>query len=165
MTPSWFLRVAAVLLVAAGFGAGYWVKDYRDAKRAQSELDGLRLATAMSLIQQESPHERLQGLSIAQLVQSPNDRLLEELLNVLNTDENANLRLTAVQTIAPYAGTGEVRKKLIASLQNQYSVLIQLSILRAIRNLKDAGEKQQLRQLLLQPDIDEELEKEIEKIL
>jgi hypothetical protein len=161
----WMLKVAAVLILAAGFGLGYMTKDIKDDNALQAAAEKVQALHAMNLLEQESAHERLQGLSIARNLTKPDEQLINRLLETLNHDDNTNIRLSAVQTLSSYTNQQDIRKLLIRSIAQQYSALIQLTILESIPSTADSETKKQLQAVLQQPDISPEVKQLILKKL
>ena len=123
---------AAVLLVAAGFGAGRLsLPGHRadDIAGLQEEVSQLKDMVAASLVNQGSAGERMQGLSLASQVEDPDEQFLSLLVVTLNTDPDVNVRLAAIDALTHFRQNDWVRGELVRSLSTQSSPLVQISLI------------------------------------
>jgi len=123
----------------------------------KSEVQTMRRMVAISLLKQESPSERLQGVSLSYQLQRPNSEILTTLLNTLNYDPNVNVRLAAVDALYLFSDRPTVRQGLIESLTRQTSPLIQIAIIDLLVEIREKHSIQALKQLIennhLNPDV------------
>jgi len=55
-----------------------------------------------------------------------NQRVIKALFTTLNSDPNINVRLVAIESLAKYAETPEVRMELVKSIELQDAPLVQI---------------------------------------
>ncbi len=131
--------VAAALLLAAGAGLG-WVA--RGAGRAapaaatsaqvaalQREVEATRQLAALSLLQQQSANDRLQGVSYSSRLPGNDPRIEQALLHSLEYDPSSEVRLAAVDALARRAAQPGIRSGLVAAFPHQTSPLVQVAML------------------------------------
>ena len=88
----------------------------------------MRQLVTLSLLQQQSPSERLRGVSWSYQVGQPDSEVLDALLQTLNHDPNVNVRLAAVDALSSFFDRAMVRQGLVQSLAKQNSPLIQIAL-------------------------------------
>ena len=115
----------------------------------QEDVRSMRQLVSLALLNQESPSERLKGVSFTTKVERPDQEILTALLNTLNNDPNVNVRLAAIQSLFLFSNNPEVKSGLIQSLAVQKSPLIQFELIellvkkgatQAIETLKQISE-------------------------
>jgi hypothetical protein len=128
----WQLAFGLLLLVF-GMGLGRWSlegpKPDKDIARLRDEVDGLRGLLTLSLLQQQSASERLQGVSWSSQVPQPEEAILSALLQTLNSDPNVNVRLAALEALQKFSSIHEVRQGLLHALEKQKSPLVQIMLI------------------------------------
>src|SRR5437867_11326010 len=82
----------------------------------------------LSLLQQQSASERIRGLSWSQRVSQPDPQVLSALLQVLDYDSNANVRLAAVDALQQFSDQPMVRQGLDQAVTRQSSPLVQIAL-------------------------------------
>ncbi len=150
--PAAALAAAAVLLVA-GFSAGKYV-DGREkvaqanVDRLHDELGMMRQLLVLSMLQQQSASERLQGVSYS--TQAPSDpRVVEALLHTLRYDNSVDVRLAALDALSRQRNQPMVRDGMRDALEPGQSPLVQLELIRNLVEIRDTqavGPMQKIRQ-------------------
>ncbi|MCP4219367.1 MAG: hypothetical protein GY765_32330 [bacterium] len=136
-----FMLVVLVLLV--GFVGGTYYTSFSAAVEKNNVLNlqdreqAMRQDLSLALLEQPSPSRRLKGLQVGAGVKEPRPRLLEALLNTLDTDPNVNVRLSAVDALYLFAGTPMVRKGITESLARQKSPLIQVALIDLLHQMRE----------------------------
>jgi len=101
------------------------------------EVTQLRDMVAVSLTNQESTIERLDGLAKAVQVQNPDREFYAMLVNMLNTDTDVNVRLATVDAITRFTSDDWVRRELVRSLAVQTSPLVQVSLIDLLVGIRE----------------------------
>jgi len=169
--PAWQFAFSLALLFI-GLGAGYFLN--LNGKRAgemvqlRQEVQNIRQSLAVSLLEQPSPSERLRGVSLSYSLEKPGEKILEALLNTLNTDPNINVRLAAVDALYLFYQNPEVKEGLIHSLSSQTSPLIQAALIDLMVSMRERQAIDSLKRLLadekLNPDIKQKVEQGIQQL-
>ena len=104
--PAWQMALAGVLLiagVAAGrYEAGAPKEMSPEMAQLKGQVEGLRQLVALSLLQAQSPSDRLRGVSFSSQIARPDADVEQSLLRAVNHDPNVNVRLSAVDAIEKY---------------------------------------------------------------
>lgn len=168
-----FAASFSIFLLLMGIGTG-WVISGSGGKSArlsslQREVQDMRQTVALSLLSQPSASERLQGISYSAAVQSPNSKTLAALVNTLNTDQNPNVRLAAVEALYLFRNQPGVRDSLVGSLAVQDSALVQVALIDLLVEIRDERASEALKALIknekLNPDVKKLAEQGIKQLI
>ncbi len=101
-------------------------KELADLKARMSDMS--RLVT-YSLLQQQSTSDRLQSVLATMDVESPDHKVLAKLVGTLAFDPSINVRLSAVEALAPHTGDSLVRAGLLSALPRESAPLVQVAMI------------------------------------
>ena len=155
---AWIWQIAAAVAIAvSGFASG------RFAPREQaSEISGLRREVhdmremfALSLLQQQSASDRLQGVSYAYQTDKGDPRIREALLETLNADSSVDVRLAAVDALRRMSVQPPVRQGFLDSLERPQSPLVQIALIDAVVEWNERKSVTVLRKLQTTSDVDD----------
>jgi hypothetical protein len=164
---------AALALLVFGMAAGYWLKPANgvsaDVAPLRQEMRDMQATLAMSLLDNDSAGERLRGVSLSSRMDQPGDRLLESLLQTLDTDPNPNVRLAVVDALYLFRDHPAVRRSLSESLSKQTSPLVQVALIDLIVSIREHRAVEALKSLIgsgsLNPEVEERARRGLEKLL
>lgn len=129
----------AVALLACGFIAGSWVALRGGEMRAlRQELQSTRSMMTLSLLQQRSPADRLQGIGYSMHDGAPDPQVVAALFETLDHDPNVDVRLAAADAIAGLHPAADVGARIVNSLRGQTSPLVQVALLDVIAKRHEA---------------------------
>lgn len=156
--PVWQMAISCACL-AVGLFSGTLLTSRRhapdDIAELRKEMTGMRQLVTLSLLQQQSATERLQGVNWSYRVE-PNDlEVLSALLRTVNEDSSVDVRLAAVDALRNFADSSVARRGLRNSLTKQTSPMVQVAIIDALSEIRDGGAASSLRQLLEAPGVDQ----------
>lgn len=132
--PSWSWlapRLAfAVTLIVAGFASGYFFNGRRDSdvELLAAEVVSLKETMMLSLLEKESATDRLKAVSLTTEMDRVSQAVTTALFQTLNSDPSVNVRLAALEALAPYSKDGKVREELVRSIAKQESPLVQVAL-------------------------------------
>jgi hypothetical protein len=132
---------------ASGAGGGE-IHALRDEVRSLSRL------VTLSLLKQDSASERLRGVSFGREAGRGDDRVLQALLDTLRHDPDVNVRLAAVDALAPALGQPAVRGQLVLEVGAQRSPMVQIALIDMLLARDRAGTQRQLLDLTASPSLD-----------
>jgi hypothetical protein len=156
--PAFQMAIAAALLIG-----GIAVGRYRsgppemspDMAQLKGQVEGLRQLVALSLMQEDSPSDRLRGVSFTQQMSRPDAEVEKSLLHAVNHDPNVNVRLSAVDALQKYAGDPQVRRALADAITVQDSPLVQLALIDLLTQMKAHDSAPALQKLAQDNQADE----------
>ena len=101
------------LLLAGFLGGRYLDRDTKENERmaaVQQELVYMRELVVVSMLKQQSPSERLQGVSFSMDQKQPDGKVLEALLHTLRYDNSVDVRLAALDASSGYGSRQDIRR-------------------------------------------------------
>ncbi len=110
-------------------------KELADLKH---QVDGMGQLVAASLLQQKSTSDRLKTVLATMDVASPDRKVLADLVGALAFDPSINVRLSALEALAPHTDDSLVRAGLLSALPREQAPLVQVGM---IELLAAAGEQ------------------------
>jgi hypothetical protein len=139
--PAWGAAFAALLLAAGGIGGRFLFTPQTagtnvEMTQLRGQVESLRQLVALSLMQEQSASARLRGVNYSYQMTQPDREVQQALLHAVNHDSNVNVRLSAVDALAKFAGNTEVRRALVDSLPVQDSPLVQVALIDLLAQLQ-----------------------------
>jgi len=158
----------ASLTLIAGLIGGMYLRDPGEQKDLQIKLLGeevreLKELTMLSMLEKESPTERLKAVSLTQDMDQASKAVTNALLQTLNNDENLNVRLAALDALRPYSHQGEVREALIRSIAHQDSPLVQVALAELMAALQAKSSVKELQKIMRDKSMPSEVKKKIQE--
>ena len=123
-----FGSVTLVLGLALGFLLRVPMQKDEQIKLLGQEVSDLKELMMLSLLEKESATERLKAVSLTNEMDQASQKVTGALLQTLNSDDNVNVRLAALDALRGYAGESSIRKELIRSITKQESPLVQIAL-------------------------------------
>jgi hypothetical protein len=146
-----------LLLIAVGFAAGRYSGPSRshgaELQALHRELAGMRQLVVLSMLQQQSPSERLQGVSRSYQMEQADPEIITALIRALKTDRSVDVRLAALDSLLRYGRDTQVRRGVREALSPKQSPLVQIALIDALVEMRETGAVPQIRQLQQSPGI------------
>ena len=142
----------AACLLLVGFIAGEHFSGERpnnDQQLAsmQAELTNMRQLVALSMLEQQSASQRLQGVNYSTQVQRPDPEISAALLHALRLDNSVDVRLAALDALRRYKDDPQVRSGLLNALQDQQSPLVQIALIDLFVEMRESAAKDNLHRI------------------
>ncbi len=128
----------------------------------QGELAATRQTVALSMLQQQSASQRLEGVSWSTRLPEPDPKVMGALLHTLRFDNNVDVRLAALDALSRYAGRPEVRRELVDVLESQQSPLVQIALIDLLVDLHDKSAVPQFKKFQQDPKVDPTVKKRVD---
>jgi Putative zinc-finger len=128
----------------------------------RTELAGTRQMVALSLLQQQSASQRLEGVSWSTRLQQPDPKVMDALFHTLRFDSSVDVRLASLDALSHYAGRPEVRRELVNALQEKQSPLVQIGLIDLLVDLHDQNAVPQLKRFQQDSKIDPNVRKHVD---
>jgi HEAT repeat protein len=157
MRPAVAMGAAALLLVVMGFLAGRYLNgghSQEEIVAMQSELTNMRQLVVLSMLQQDSASQRLQGVNWSTRQRQADPKILAALLHTLRYDSSVDVRLAALDALSRYGDQTQVRQGLTDALESQQSPLVQVELIDLLVHWGDRGAVDQLHKIEQDPNVD-----------
>lgn len=158
--------VWACLFLVCGYFIGRYsdrdVKQQPQMAEMQQEMETLRTTVALSMMQQQSPSQRLQGVSWSTKLPEPDTKVMDALMHTLQFDSSVDVRLAALDALSRYTGRPEVRNNLVQALQTRQSPLVQVALIDLLVDLHDKNAVPQFKKFQQDPKLDPTVKKRVD---
>jgi anti-sigma factor RsiW len=139
---------AALLMI--GIFAGMRLSEANSSRSQElaamhSELTNMRQLVVLSMLQQQSAGERLQGVSWSSREDRLDPQIQSALMHTLRFDGSVDVRLAALDALSRHASQPQIRKNVIDTLQEQQSPLVQVALIDLLAEWRDPDAAQRLR--------------------
>jgi hypothetical protein len=109
------------------------------AKFKAQNLASKKEITFAALNNMESPASRINATLEAYKLKNTGNDVVNALVETLNTDPSANVRLAALDGLARFYQESYVREKLIASLKKQQDPVVQITMINLLIRMRESG--------------------------
>ncbi|MBS9460855.1 HEAT repeat domain-containing protein [Flagellimonas sp. 389] len=158
--------VYGLLLLGVGLGIGYYMNApndgiSEDAIVINKETESIRQKLVLTLLEQPSANQRLQGVSEANKIENVDETIVKALLKTLNSDSNVNVRLAAIESLTNYVDNPLVRQGLVQSIPNQESPMVQVTLANLMVALQEKTSVEPFKRLMKHKELDTTVKKKI----
>jgi hypothetical protein len=160
--------VWACLFLACGYFIGRQ-SDRGQSSEVQQKFDALQieLATtkqmvALSLMQQQSASQRLEGVSWSTRLSQPDPKVMSALMHTVRFDNSVDVRLAALDALSRYSDRPEVRRELLDVLQTTQSPMVQVALIDLLVDLHDKSAVPQFKRFQEDPRINPTVKKRVD---
>ncbi len=136
---------------------------------AKEETEKVRSQLVLTLLDQPSANKRLQAVNEVNKLNTVTETIIKALFSTLNNDDNVNVRLSAIEALKNYTEIPLVREGLIASIINQKSPMVQITLADLMVKLQEKKAVESFKELIKKEDVNtnakEKMEESIQSIL
>src|ERR1700761_422699 len=145
-SPLWRVA-AAVILLAGGIGIGMSIRTKPSAESASTsseiaamrkELKEMKEEVMFNLINDESASQRIKAVSYVEQMSSPDQQVIDALLNTLDHDKSVNVRLASLYSLTRFADRQAVRDSLVTSLKMQTDPIVQVVLINLLGEKRES---------------------------
>jgi hypothetical protein len=126
------------------------------------ELEATQQMVALSMLQQQSPSQRLEGVSWSTKLPTPDAKVMDALMHTLQFDNSVDVRLAALDALSRYSGRPEVRNNLVEALQTRQSPLVQVALIDLLVDMHDKNAVSQFQKFQKEPKLDPTVKKRVD---
>jgi hypothetical protein len=148
---TWMLVAAGIALFILGwFSASQFgfSSSLRKDQTLAIEVRELRETLVLTMLSQSSAAERIKAVNMIKEFPAADSRIIDDLFKTLNSDENDNVRLLALDALIKYTDQEEVRRQLVSSIPGQTSPMIQLRMAEIMTALNEKSAVPEFHRLL-----------------
>ena len=148
----------SIALVALGTYIGLQLgnaksNSQQDLAAMHTELTNMRQMVALSMLQQQSASQRLEGVTWTRREGQLDPEVLAALMHTLRYDASVDVRLAALDALSRHAGQPLVKKTVVDALQEQQSPLVQVALIDQLVEWRDVEAAPRLEKLRQTPDV------------
>jgi len=148
----------SIALVALGTYIGLQLENAKsnsqqDLAVMHTELTNMRQMVALSMLQQQSASQRLEGVTWTRREGQLDPEVLAALMHTLRYDASVDVRLAALDALSRHAGQPLVKKTVVDALQEQQSPLVQVALIDQLVEWRDVEAAPRLEKLRQTPDV------------
>jgi hypothetical protein len=147
----------SIALVALGTYLGLQLgrakSNSQDLAALHAELTNMRQMVALSMLQQQSASQRLEGVTWTRREGQLDPQVLTALMHTLRYDASVDVRLAALDALSRHAGQPQVKKTVVDALQEQQSPLVQVALIDQLVEWRDAEAAPRLEELRQKPNL------------
>ncbi|GLU52274.1 HEAT repeat domain-containing protein [Dyadobacter frigoris] len=172
--PQWTIQLTfSLLLVGLGWIIGFRMNRSEHAETAYTQqidtlatqIQEMRQTMMLALIENPSATERLRAVSYTNDITDANDKVIDALFSTLDNDPNVNVRLVTLEAITQFAADPLVREKLVQSLAQQDSPMVQVALADVMVKLQEKRSIKTFRKMLRQENLNELVKNKIEQTI
>lgn len=154
---SWMLAAAGIALFILGWFSASWIGNPAAGTRQLADLSvevrDLKETLVLTMMNQTSAVERIKAVNMVSEFETTNTNIIENLFKALNTDNNDNVRLLALETLLKYSDNPDVRQGIVNSITMQTSPMIQLRLTEVMVALDEKRAADEFKKLLEDPSL------------
>jgi hypothetical protein len=128
----------------------------------QGELAATRQTVALSMLQQQSASQRLEGVSWSTRLPQPDPKVMGALMHTVRFDNSVDVRLAALDALGRYADRPEVRRELVDVLQTTQSPMVQVALIDLLVDLHDKSAVPQFKKFQQDPHVNPTVKKRVD---
>ena len=147
----------SIVLVALGTYVGMQLgsgkANSQDLAAMHTELTNMRQMVALSMLQQQSASQRLEGVTWTRREEQLDPQVLAALMHTLRYDTSVDVRLAALDALSRHAGQPQVKRTVVDALQEQQSPLVQVALIDQLVEWRDVDAASRIEKLRQMPDL------------
>jgi nicotinamide mononucleotide adenylyltransferase len=152
----WWRVAAAVILLAGGIGIGMVIRTKPADSTATEEIAAMRKElkemkeeVMFNLINDESASQRIKAVSYVEQMSSPDQQVINALLNTLDHDKSVNVRLASLYSLSRFADRQAVRDSLVTSLKLQTDPIVQVVLINLLGEKRETKAIAPIKEIIL----------------
>ena len=151
----------AILVIGVVIGSVI-TRQSGEVAHLRGEIYNMRQLVTLSLLQQQSAGDRLQGVNWSYRVEQPDTEVLSALLTTVNHDPNVNVRLAAVDALRNFSDSPVAHKGLVQALGKQTSPLVQIAVLDQLVEMRERSAAGPIKVLLSSAELNSDVKQRAE---
>lgn len=150
---AWSAALLLLGLFAGNYFGGMRSHSSDEIAAMRVELKSTQQLVVLSMLQQQSASERLQGVSFTRREDQLDPQVTAALVHTLRYDSSVDVRLAALDALSRHGSQPQVRKDVVDALQEQQSPLVQVALIDQMVEWRDPDAKQRLRNFSQTPNL------------
>lgn len=139
--------------------------DSEEIARLSEDLSEMKKVMILTMIEQPKAQDRIAAVSMTSEVKMGDEKIINVLINTLNTDKSLNVRLAALDALLPYGKNETVRAALIESIHQQDSPLLQVALADAMVQIQGKEAVAAFQELMESPEMEETVKSKLQSTI
>ncbi|APD06896.1 hypothetical protein UJ101_01377 [Flavobacteriaceae bacterium UJ101] len=114
----------------------------------QEKTNTVEKEILLAMNNEDSSIDRLKGIYEYQELQKEDDQFIDKLIELLEKEENNNVKIATIDALKDFPNNEKVRKALIVALENEKEPIIQIELIKAISELREKRAKPSLQKVI-----------------
>lgn len=154
----------ASLFIVLGVLIGKWIIPGNNSQieKMAAEVNQMKEVMMLTMLNQPSPSERIKAVSSVNSIPDTDTKVINALLETLNSDPDVNVRLVTVDALSSFTQNPQVRQGLVQSIAKQKSPLVQIALADLMVSLREKNSIEPLKNLLKDKEINYAVKTKIE---
>lgn len=131
-----------------------------DLKKEITEMKDMLILTKLD---QPLASQRIMAANYLEEMTTPDKNILEALINTMNTDNNSNVRMAALNALSKFKEQQLVKDAFVETLSLQTDPIIQISLINILVEIQDKRAVDKMKELLEKNSTNESVKKLAEK--
>lgn len=157
------LKVAAALVLI--LLSAFLIRMNATYNEMLARMETIQNVLAITLIDQQSVHLKLKALKLTESLPALQQELSQSLVDLLNKDENINVRMAAIETMAGFSKNDQIKRDLINTLEFEESFLVRAILVESLVGMNDPKLIEELKKMIEDENTDEELKNQIKEMI
>jgi len=150
---SYFGQIAAAItILLTGMFIGSMLngsgRHNTEVAEIKKEMYHMKEMLILSKLSQPVASERMIAASYLDDVSKPDEEVLKALIKTMNTDQNSNVRMAAMNALTKFKNESLVADALVESLALQTDPIIQISLINILVKMRDNRAVDQMKQII-----------------
>ncbi len=137
----------------------------KEIARLSDDLAEMKKMMILTMIEQPRAQDRIAAVSMVSEVTQGDGRIIEVLVQTLNTDKSLNVRLAALDALLSFGHLPEVRTALIQSIRLQESPLLQVALADAMVQLRNKESVDAFQDLMDSSNLEETVKSKLQSTI
>ena len=154
---------AAITILLAGMFIGSLFNERgnsgNEVAEIKEEMMNMKEMLILSKLDQPVASERIIAASYLDGVITPDSEVLMALIKTMNTDQNSNVRMAAMNALARFRNEPLVADALVESLSKQTDPIIQISMINILVEMHDTRAVNEMKQIIENASTNESVKK------
>ena len=148
----WKIAAGLVLILTGAYFGHLYYPDFLSLKNTVSEskssTNGMTQTLMIGLQDEESSVKRIKTVNSIESYNQVDKKVLLELIRVLNTDQNVNVRVAAAYALSKFMNNQTVRDSLVASLGKQTQPVLQITLIQLLTENLESKALEPIQQII-----------------
>ncbi len=158
---------AGIAILITGMMLGLLFRSNSDSNQEvatlKSEVNNIKDMLILTKLSQPVASERIIAASYLEEMTAPDHQVLEALISTMNTDENSNVRMAAMNALAKFRNEQLVSDALVKTLSVQTDPIIQISLINILVGMQETRAVDEMHKIIENSSTNESVKKLAEK--